>query len=96
MPQITDAIACANPRPFCLAGIECDGATYHISATAEDRDKVRQPVPKNLGWTIFRIWSTDWLRNPKAVVERIHEALTALLEADRSGRSSGRSRRPRG
>ena len=24
-----------------LAGVECDGATYHSSATARDRDKVR-------------------------------------------------------
>ncbi|WP_372603310.1 DUF4011 domain-containing protein, partial [Actibacterium sp.] len=60
-----------------LAGIECDGATYHGSATARDRDKVRQAVLENLGWTIFRVWSTDWFRNPKAVVDRIHQALTA-------------------
>lgn len=70
-----------------LAGIECDGATYHGSATARDRDKVRQAVLENLGWTIFRIWSADWFRNPAAVVERIHMALTAHLEADRAKRA---------
>ncbi|WP_417474048.1 DUF3320 domain-containing protein [Leisingera sp.] len=70
-----------------LAGIECDGATYHGSATARDRDKVRQAVLENLGWKILRIWSTDWFKNPKAVVQRIHEALTEHLEADRERRA---------
>lgn len=70
-----------------LAGIECDGATYHGSATARDRDKVRQAVLENLGWTILRIWSTDWFKNPKAVVARIHQALTEYLEADRERRA---------
>ncbi|WP_417208483.1 DUF3320 domain-containing protein [Antarctobacter sp.] len=70
-----------------LAGIECDGATYHGSATARDRDKVRQAVLENLGWTILRIWSTDWFKNPKSVVERIHEALTTQLQTDRDRRA---------
>lgn len=66
-----------------LAGIECDGATYHGSATARDRDKIRQAVLEGLGWTILRIWSTDWFRNPAAVVERLHEKLQKLLADDR-------------
>lgn len=66
-----------------LAGIECDGATYHGSATARDRDKIRQAVLEALGWTIFRIWSTDWFRNPAAVVDRLHEKLQKLLTEDR-------------
>ncbi|QAX28839.1 DUF3320 domain-containing protein [Leisingera sp. NJS204] len=76
-----------------LAGIECDGATYHGSATARDRDKVRQAVLENLGWKILRIWSTDWFKNPKAVVERIHDALTEHLEADRERRAEERGAR---
>ncbi|WP_138468940.1 DUF3320 domain-containing protein [Poseidonocella sp. HB161398] len=71
-----------------LAGIECDGATYHSSATARDRDKVRQAVLENLGWTIFRIWSTDWFKTPGAVAERMHETLVAHLEADRTRRAA--------
>src|SRR5262249_364869 len=42
-----------------LLGIECDGATYHSSATARDRDRLRQEVLEQLGWRICRIWSTD-------------------------------------
>lgn len=55
-----------------LLGIECDGATYHSSATARDRDRLRQMVLEDLGWKIHRIWSTDWF-------ERRAEALEAML-----------------
>lgn len=41
-----------------LAGIKCDGAMYHSSAVARERDKIRQQVLEGLGWTLFRIWST--------------------------------------
>ena len=69
-----------------LAGIECDGAQYHSSATARDRDKIRQAVLEGLGWNILRIWSTDWFRNPTTVAERLHDQLTSLLEQDRAAR----------
>ena len=54
-----------------LAGVECDGATYHSSATARDRDKLRQSVLEGLGWTILRVWSTDWFKNPTEQLERL-------------------------
>ena len=72
-----------------LCGIECDGARYHSSATARDRDKVRQAVLEGLGWRIIRIWSTDWFRNAGTVVERVHEELEELLEDDRNARGIG-------
>ena len=69
-----------------LAGIECDGARYHSSATARDRDKVRQAVLEGLGWTILRVWSTDWFRNPLIAADRLHVKLDQLLEADQEVR----------
>ena len=71
-----------------LCGIECDGARYHSSATARDRDKVRQAVLEGLGWTIIRIWSTDWFRNADAVVERVQRRLEELLRSDREARAA--------
>lgn len=59
-----------RPGEFCL-GIECDGATYHSSSTARDRDRIRQSVLEGLGWTVVRIWSTDWVRNPRRQLDRI-------------------------
>ena len=74
-----------------LAGIECDGARYHSSATARDRDKLRQAVLEGLGWTIRRIWSTDWFRNPTIVSGRVHVELERLLEEDRQARAAADS-----
>ncbi|WP_414833981.1 DUF3320 domain-containing protein [Afifella sp. YEN Y35] len=62
-----------------LAGIECDGATYHRSATARDRDKVREQVLRGLGWEIIRVWSTDWWFDRTEAASRLHDALEELL-----------------
>ena len=51
------------PHGF-LAGIECDGATYHSAKSAKDRDALRQGVLEDMGWTIYRVWSTDWFNDP--------------------------------
>jgi very-short-patch-repair endonuclease len=67
-----------------LAGVECDGATYHGSATARDRDKVREQVLRGLGWTILRVWSTDWWFNAEEAIERLHQALDQALAESRA------------
>lgn len=58
-----------------LLGIECDGAPYHSSFSARDRDRLRQQVLEGLGWKIHRIWSTDWYRDPHAQAQRLIEAI---------------------
>ena len=58
-----------------LLGIECDGARYHRSQSARDRDRLRQQVLEGLGWTIHRIWSTDWFRNPRRELAKAVEAV---------------------
>lgn len=77
-----------------LAGVECDGATYHRSATARDRDKLREQVLRGLGWEIVRIWSTDWWVNPGGTLERVHAALNELLEKDRDRRAKEAEAQP--
>ena len=71
-----------------LAGIECDGATYHRSATARDRDRLREMVLTDLGWRIRRIWSTEWWMDGSSALEKIHVRLEADLAADRASRST--------
>ena len=66
-----------------LAGIECDGAMYHSSAFARERDKIRQSVLEDLGWTIFRIWSMDWWTNKEGALQKVDDFLTELLEESR-------------
>jgi very-short-patch-repair endonuclease len=69
-----------------LVGVECDGAAYHSAATARDRDKVRQAILETLGWKLLRIWSTDWWVDKAGATEKLHAAISALLEADRARR----------
>ena len=72
-----------RPGTF-LAGIECDGATYHRSATARDRDKIREQVLRNLGWEILRIWSPDWWYDPDGALAKIENQLQDLLQESRN------------
>ena len=67
-----------------LAGVECDGATYHSSATARDRDKIRERVLRGLGWEIARIWSTDWWHDAAGALDKVHTELERLLEQQRA------------
>ena len=64
-----------------LLGVECDGASYHSARSARDRDRLRQQVLEGLGWTIHRIWSTDWFRNPGREMERLEEAIRRAVRA---------------
>jgi very-short-patch-repair endonuclease len=69
-----------------VAGVECDGAMYHSSAYARERDKIRQGVLENLGWTLFRVWSTDWWINRQRALDQLDGMLRDHLKADRSKR----------
>jgi len=71
-----------------LAGIECDGATYHRSATARDRDKIREQILRHLGWEIIRIWSPDWWYDCEGATEHVHQLLCDLLEGSRNSEPS--------
>jgi len=56
-------------------GIECDGVMYHNSRTARERDRLRQAVLEDMGWTIYRIWSTDWIKDIKTEEEKLIKAI---------------------
>lgn len=66
-----------------LAAIECDGATYHAARSVRDRDRIRQEILESLGWEgrIWRIWSTEWFRNPGGESERLLRFLQELRQA---------------
>jgi very-short-patch-repair endonuclease len=59
---------------FILA-VECDGATYHSSLWARERDRLRQGILEQHGWTFHRIWSTDWFYRRNNEIERLKGAL---------------------
>ena len=58
-----------------LLGIECDGATYHSSRSARDRDRLRETVLRDRGWKIHRVWSTDWFHRPGEQLQKIVAAI---------------------
>jgi very-short-patch-repair endonuclease len=59
-----------QPGRYVLA-IECDGASYHSSESARDRDRLRQSQLERLGWTFCRIWSSEWFYNKESVVDQV-------------------------
>lgn len=72
-----------------LAGVECDGATYHSSASARDRDRIRQEILEGLGWKgrIYRVWSTDWFFDPRRETAKLlaflnHRRATCQSDAE--------------
>ena len=62
-----------------LLGIECDGAAYHSSKSAHDRDRLREEVITSRGWRLHRIWSTDWFLNQEAEEERLQTTIRREL-----------------
>lgn len=68
-----------------LVAVECDGAAYHSALWARERDRLRQDILENLGWTFHRIWSTDWFHHRARELERLRLALDAAKAAGASG-----------
>ena len=71
-----------------VLAIEADGAGYHSTPTARDRDRLRQEHLERLGWRFHRIWSTEWFRHREREVER---AVKAYEDAVRSPDTAARS-----
>lgn len=65
-----------------IAGIECDGLSYVQAKTARDRDHLRRTILQNMGWNLYRIWSTEWVRNPAAEGEALLSFLSSVVGKD--------------
>lgn len=63
-----------------IMGIECDGAMYHSSPFARERDIYRQKFLEMKGWKIHRIWSKNWWENPSKEIEKIHSKVKNIIE----------------
>lgn len=68
-----------DPNRYLLA-VECDGATYHSSRTARDRDMLRQEVLRLQGWKMYRLWSTDWFRDRENALQALLDAVNTALQ----------------
>lgn len=63
-----------------VLGIECDGATYHSSASARERDRLRQEILERLGWKFHRIWSTEWFNSRVTAKKRLIDAVDEAIK----------------
>ena len=79
------------PHGF-IAGIECDGKTYHSSRSARDSDILRQELLEAQGWRIYRVWSTDWFRDQDNEIDRLVKWLSSQVK--NSVKDNERSRTP--
>ncbi|MCK9922563.1 AAA domain-containing protein [Frankia sp. AgPm24] len=61
-----------SPGRMVLA-VETDGLQYHSTASARERDRLRQEQLERLGWRFCRVWSIDWYRDPRGETARIVE-----------------------
>ena len=66
---------------FILA-IEADGAAYHSTETARDRDRIRQSHLERLGWKFHRIWGPSWAKRKEEEIEKV---LSVIDDAIKSG-----------
>ncbi|MDX6758075.1 MULTISPECIES: DUF4011 domain-containing protein [Streptomyces] len=71
-------------------GVECDGAMYHSSKAARDRDRLREGVLRGLRWELHRIWGTDWYRDRTGAEARLRSAVESAVAATLG--TPGRSR----
>lgn len=78
--RIDMAVKNPNNKDTFSIGIECDGATYHSSRTARERDRLRQEVLEDMGWKIYRIWSTDWIKNKEKETQKLINIVQESIE----------------
>ena len=81
--RIDLAITHPNDSSRYILGIECDGAMYHSSANAKESDVYRQKFLESRGWTIERIWSRNWWKNPSAEIERIDQKVKDIMKSEK-------------
>lgn len=54
-----------------ILGILCDSYSYENALTSKDRNIVQPNALDLLGWNLMRVWSFDYLDNPKQVIDDI-------------------------
>ena len=68
-----------NPKEYIL-GVLCDSYSYEAALTSNDRNIIQPNALSLLGWNLIRVWSFDYLDNPKKVVDEIINKLKDIKE----------------
>ena len=72
--------------PVYLCGVECDGAHYHSGWRARTNDVWRQEILESKGWSIFRVWSTDWFERLEDTQHKLLNELDVLCNSAEIGK----------
>lgn len=51
--------------------LECDGKAYHSSEEAYAYDMYRQKELENMGFIVYRIWSTNWFQDKEVEMQKL-------------------------
>lgn len=65
-----------------VLAVECDGAAYHSSKVARDRDRIRQAVLEGLGWQMYRVWGPAWYRDRPNEELRLQRAIERVVRGE--------------
>lgn len=80
--KIDLAVEHPNKDGTFIAGIECDGESYFSARTARERDHLRPQILKNMGWNMYRVWSSAWIKNPKDEQERLLNFINKCMKGN--------------
>ena len=80
-------IAVEHPKyPGCyVAGIECDGNSYLMARTTRDREHLRKSILEQMGWKMFRVWSTEWTNNKAGEQKRLLDFIADAIRTYKKG-----------
>jgi hypothetical protein len=76
-------------HPLTSPSVRLAKAQYHSSQVARDRDRLRDQVLVNLGWTLHHIWGTAWYRNRVIEEGRLRSAIESAVLAPVRGLLGG-------
>ena len=60
--------------------LECDGKAYHQSDEAHAYDIYRQKELENLGFSVYRIWSTNWFQDKETEIRKFLSFVSSLYQ----------------
>ncbi len=63
-----------------ILGVMCDSESYNNAKTCRDRNVIQNSMCNKLNWKIYHIWTIDYYKNPKKV---INELINVIQNIDR-------------
>ena len=61
-----------------ILGIICDSESYYEAPTCRDRNVIQVAMMNNLKWKIYRVWTIEYYKNPKKIIDEIINVLNNI------------------